>query len=203
MKEMLKNKKRSITRLLVRSFSITSVRKGDPLSVTASAFSVPYAASLLSNPFGGAFIVLMGMGVALFCLTENLPEFFMQSQEYMAAIQRIDSILRLYETFLSYEQNGTAMLLANLDNFSPEVLANLYLSLQELITVRESAFVALNNIVDLPHVQFLGESIMNRIHDTLGDFRLSGNNLINLLRTIEDRLGIVEEERIPPFWFED
>lgn len=185
--------------LPARLFSTTLIRKVDPLGTTVLAFNTPYAPSLLANPFGIAFVLLMGMGVCLFYLTQSLPESLGQSPEYIIVIQQIDNLLLLYERFLYYEQYVINMLLPNLDNFTPEALRNYYLALQELVTVRESAFNRLNNLFNLPEIQFLGRIIVDRIENAIEELRLSGNNLMFLVRNIETRLNIPEGERIPPF----
>ena len=187
----------------IRSFSSTLSRKGDPLGNLVVAFGTPYASSFLCNPLGGAFILLMGMASTLFFVTMSLPEFFAQDPSYAVIIQRLESIFLLYERFLSYEQSGIDMLLANLNNFSPETLNNFYLSLQELVTVRESLFSNLSNLINSPEIEFMEGPIVDRINQIFEDLRLGGNNLMSLVRNIEDRLNIVEEERIPLFWFEE
>ena len=186
-------------KLPIRSFSSTFSRRGDPLGSLVVAFSTPYASSFLCNPLGGAFVLLMGMASTLFFVTMSLPEFFAQDPSYAVIIQRLESIFLLYERFLSYEQNGIDILLANLNNFSPETLNNFYLSLQELVTVRESLFSNLSNLINSPEIEFLEGPIVDRINQIFEELRLGGNNLMGLIRSIEGRLNIAEEERIPLF----
>lgn len=186
-------------KLPIRPFSSTSSRRGDPLGSLVAAFSVPYAPSFLCNPLGGAFILLMGMASTLFFVTMSLPEFFSQDPSYAIIIQRLENIFLLYERFLSYEQSGIDILLANLNNFSPETLNNFYLSLQELVTVRESLFSNLSNLINSPEIEFLERPIVDRINQIFEQLRSGGNNLMGLIRNIEDRLDIAEEERIPSF----
>lgn len=186
----------------LRLFSTTFIKKADPLSTVVVAFNTPYASSFLSNPLGGAFILLMGMASTLFFVTASLPEFFAQDPSYALIIQRLENIFLLYERFLSYEQNGIDILLANINNFSPEALGNFYLSLQELVTVRESFFTILSDLISSPEIEFMEGPIVDRINQILEDLRSGGNNLMGLIRNLEDRLNIVEEERIPSFWFE-
>ena len=186
-------------KLPIRSFSSTFSRRGDPLGSLVVAFSTPYASSFLCNPLGGAFVLLMGMASTLFFVTMSLPEFFAQDPSYAAIIQRLESIFLLYERFLSYEQSGIDILLANLNNFSPETLNSFYLSLQELVTVRESLFSNLSNLINSPEIEFLEGPIVDRINQIFEELRLGGNNLMGLIRNIEGRLNIAEEERIPLF----
>lgn len=186
-------------KLPIRSFSSTFSKRGDPLSNLVVAFSTPYASSFLCNPLGSAFILLMGMASTLFFVTISLPEFFAQDPSYAAILQRLDNIFLLYERFLSYEQSGIDILLANLNNFSPETLNNFYFSLQELVTVRESIFSNLSDLINSPEIEFLERPIVDRINQIIEDLRSGGNNLMSLIRNIEDRLNIAEEERIPSF----
>lgn len=188
-----------LIKLPLRLFSTTSMRKADPMSTVVISFNTPYASSFMANPLGGAFILLMGMASTLFFVTAALPEFFAQDYSYALIIQRLENISLLHETFLAYERSGTDILLASMNNFSPEVLGNFYLSLQELVTVRESLFNILDNLMDSPDIQFMEEPIVDRINQIHEDLRLGGNNLMALIRNIEDRLNIVEEERIPSF----
>jgi hypothetical protein len=185
--------------LRTRLFSTTPIIKGDPLNTTVLAFSTPYTLSLFSNPFGGTFILLMGMAVCLFCLTQSLPEFVEQNPEYAAVIQRIDTLLLLYERFTFYENYGIDLLHANIGNFTPEILRSLYTPLQELVTTRESVFNILNDTINIPEVRFLEGITADRIDSVIEELRSSGNNLMNLIRNIEIRLNIPEQERIPPF----
>lgn len=185
--------------LPVRPFSSTASRRGDPLGVTCLAFATPYPSSLLANPFGGAFILLMGMAATLFFVTTSLPEFFAQDPSYAFILLRLDNIFNLYENFLLYEQNGINMLLASLGNFSPETLRSFYISLQELVTIRESLFFNLDHLINSPEIQLLGGPILDRAHQILEDLRLGGNNLMDLIRNIENILNIPEQERIPSF----
>jgi hypothetical protein len=183
----------------IRPFSSTPSRKGDPLGTTVLAFSSPYAASLLANPLGIAFVLLMGMSTGLFLLVTDLPGFFALGPSYGDILQRMDSILLLSETLISYEQNGIAILLTNIGNFSPEVLHSFYLSLQELVTVRESLFSNFDDLMNYPEIMFLDRPLLDRIDQNIEELRLGGNNLMSLIRDIEARLNIPESERIPSF----
>jgi hypothetical protein len=185
--------------LPIRFFSTTFIRKGDPLGVTVLSYSHPYASSLLCNPLGGAFILLMGMAATLFFVTQSLPVFFAQDPSYAFILQRLDSLFLLYERFLLLEENGVAMLLANIGNFTPETLRNFYFLLQELVTVRESIFYILHNIINSPEIEFLERPALDRINTIFEDLRVGGNSLMILIRNIEDRLNIGAEERIPSF----
>ena len=189
-------------KLPVRPFSSTPSRKGDPLGITSLAFATAYSSSFLANPFGAAFILLMGMAATLFFVTRSLPDFFLQDPSYASILLRLDNIFNLYENFLLYEQNGINILLANLSNFSPETLRSFYLSLQELVTIRESIFFNLDHLINSPEIELLGGPILDRANQILEDLRLGGNNLMDLIRNLENRLNIPEEERIPSFWFE-
>jgi len=85
-------------------------------------------------------------------------------------------------------------------NFSPEVLNHFYLVLQELVTVRESLFSNLDNLISSPEIQFLElEPLFDRIDQNIEDFRFGGNRLMTLIRDVEVRLNIPEAERIPSF----
>jgi hypothetical protein len=139
------------------------------------------------------------MAAALFFLTGSLPEFFAQDPSYAVILARLDNLLLLFERFLLYEQNGINLLVASINNFSPEVLGNLYLSLQELVTVRESLFSRLDSLINSPEIEFLEGPLVDRINNVFEDLRLGGNNLMALIREIEDKLGISESERIPSF----
>ena len=183
----------------IRSFSSTSCRKGDPLGTTLVAFGSSYASSLLSNPLGGAIVLLMGMATTLFLVLMDFPVFFAQDPPYCRVLQRIDNLLLLCETFIPYEQSLIDILLASMGNFSPEVLNHFYLVLQELVTVRESLFSNLSDLAGTPEIEFLEIPLVDRINENIEDFRLGGNRLMTLLRDIEVRLNIPEAERIPYF----
>ena len=193
----------NLNKLPVKSFSSTPVRKGDPLGVVVISFSTPYSFSFLANPFGGSFTLLMGLATVLYFLTTDLITFFSQDHEYGTLLQRLDNIFLLYERFISYEQSGINLFLANIDNHTPEALRQFYLSFQELVTVRESLYNRLSDVMNLPQMQFVEEPLIDRVNQTFEDLRSGGNNLMSLVRGIENRLNIPEQERIPPFWFEE
>lgn len=186
----------------VRSFASTPSSKIDPIWSTALAFATPYSPSVLANPLAGAFILLMGMAVTLFFLVSTLPRFFAGDPSYAEIIRNLDNILSLLETFLAYEQSGVNIMLTNLNNFSPEILTNYYSILQELVTVRESLYIKLDRLVNSPNIVFIERPIIDRVNEIYENYRLGGNNLMNLVRNIENRLNIPEQERIPSFWFE-
>jgi hypothetical protein len=48
----------------------------------------------------------------------------------------------------------------------------------------------------------LPEPLVIRINQNWEDLRLGGNNLMDLLRQIEIRLNLPEDDRLPYFWFE-
>jgi hypothetical protein len=185
-----------------RPFASTTSNKADPLGFVALSFATPYPPSLLANPLAGAFILLMGMGSTLFFLTSSLPLFFAQDPTYAEILCRLDNLFGLYETFLAYERSGIDIMLANLNNFTPETITNFYFSLQELVTVRESVFDLVTTAINSPEIEFLERPLVDRINEIHEDLRLGGNNLMSLLREIEDILNIPAEERIPYFDFE-
>jgi hypothetical protein len=183
----------------VRLFSSTSIRKADPLSTTAIALSVPYAAGFIANPLGGSFILLMGMGTAIFGLTTSFIAFAETNVDLGLILQRLDSIFCLYETFILFIQSGINILDTTLDNFTPEVLVYFYDSLQELITIIECLFAELNTVMVSPYVIFAGEPVVERGELILEDLRLVGNDVMVLIRNIETRLNLPENDRLPPF----
>jgi len=169
------------------------------LGVSVGAFAIPYASSLVFNPFVGAFVVLTGLAATLYFVTVNFSVFLTQDASYAFILQRLDYMFHLYDTLLVYEQNGIDLFMANMNNFSPESLRNFYLVFQELITVRESLFNALGNLLSTPEIEFLEGPILERANQILEDLRLGGNNLVGIIRILEDRLNIPEGERIPTF----
>jgi hypothetical protein len=183
----------------VRLFSSTSIRNGDPLGITAMALSVPYAAGFIANPLGGSFILLMGMGAAIFGLTTSFMTFAETNVDLGQILQRLDSIFCLYETFILFIQSGINILDTTLDNFTPEVLVYFYDSLQELITIVECLFAELNTLMVSPHVTLAGEPVVERGELILEDLRQVGNDLVALIRDIEDRLNLPEDHRLPSF----
>jgi len=183
----------------VRLFSSTSVRKADALGTTAMALSVPYAAGFIANPLGGSLILLMGMGTAIFGLTTSFITFAETDVDLGQILQRLDSIFCLYETFILFIQSGISILDTTLDNFTPEVLVYFYDSLQELITVIECLFAELNTVMVSPHVTFAGEPVVERGELILEDLRSVGNDVMVLIRKIEDRLNLPEDHRLPLF----
>jgi len=183
----------------VRLFSVSSIKRGDPIGFTVLAFINPYPPSVSLNIFADAFITLMGMAATLFFVTVSLPEFFTQDPSYALVIQRLDSIFLLYERFLLFEYNAITVFNSCLSNLSPEILRSLYFILQEHVTVRESIFSVLVDIINTPEIQFTNRVTIDRVDSILEDFRSGGNNLVILIRNIEDRLGIPEGERIPTF----
>jgi hypothetical protein len=168
-----------------------------------AAFTTPYTPSLINNPLAGAFILLMGMAATLFFVITSSAEVYAQDPSFAFILQRLENILLLSERFLLYEQSGINILLANLNNFSPEILNSMYLSLQELVLVRESLASNFLHMVNMPIIEFMPGPLVDRINQNFADFRLGGNNLMVLVRNIEIRLNIAEEERIPSFWFEE
>jgi len=100
---------------------------------------------------------------------------------------------------MSYELNGINVMLTSMSNFSPEVLNHFYLSLQELVTVREALFSYLADVINSPEIEFLPRPLVERIEQNMEDLRLGGNNLMALVRDIEARLNIPQAERIPSF----
>jgi hypothetical protein len=188
----------------VRSFDSTSSKRVDPLGFTALSYATPYSPSLLANPIAGAFILLTGMAVTLYFLTSALPQFFEEnpSPSYAEIICKLDNICLLAEKFIVYRQSGIDIIYANINNFTPETITNLYFSLQELVTAGESLFDKYSYIIDLPEIEFIGGPLKDRIHEIHEDLRLGGNNLMGLIRDMEDILNLPQEERIPTFWFE-
>jgi hypothetical protein len=75
----------------------------------------------------------------------------------------------------------------------------MYLSLQELVLVRESLASNFLHMVNMPIIEFMPGPLVDRINQNFADFRLGGNNLMGLVRNIEIRLNIPEEEIIPSF----
>ena len=183
----------------VRPFSSTSVRKADPVGFTALSFFTPYPSSILTNPVAGAFIVLIGMAATLFLTTSDLSIFFAGEHTLGEILRRIDNLFLLYERFLVLELNEIERLFANLDNLNPGTLTNFYFVLQELVAVRESLFNILTELINSPYIELLPRPVVDRINDIYEDLRLGGNNLMGLIREIEDILNIPREERIPSF----
>ena len=188
-----------LTSVSVRSFTSTSSRKGDPLGFVALAFATPYPPTLLTDPFAGAFFLLMGMGASLFFSAALVLPLFAQQPEYVEILRSLDNVFGLFETFISYLMNGISILSANLNNFAPEILTHYYFSLQELVTVTESLYNLLTEFINLPFIEFLDRPLVDRANEIHENLRLAGNNLMRLLRGIEDRLNIPQEERIPAF----
>src|SRR5215469_12938085 len=112
--------------IFTRSFASTPSNRADPLGFVALSFATPYPPILLANPLAGAFILLMGMGSTLFFLTSSLPLFFAQDPSYAEILCRLDNLFGLYETYLAYERSGIDIMLANLNNFTPETITNFY-----------------------------------------------------------------------------
>jgi hypothetical protein len=191
------------TKIPIRPFSTTSIRKGDPLGTTGLAIGSSYSSSLLSSPFGVTFIAFLGMGACLLCAVTGFPGFVAQNPESILVMPQLENILFLFENFLGHLRNMITILSADLSNFSPELLASVYLLLKEFITIVECAFISLDDIIVLLETQSLPGIDMDRIQDILEELRLQGNTIMMLARQIETRLNISEQERIPRFWFED
>ena len=185
--------------ILVKSFSSTPSNKVDPLGSVALSFATSYPSSLLANPLAGSFIILVGLAGTLFFTTLALPQFFSQDPSYAQIICRLENIFLLYDTFLAYERSAIDLMIANLGNFTTETLTNFYFSLQELVTVRESVFEIVTNLINSPDIEFLEEPLKIRINEIHQDLRSGGNSLMNLIRDIEDTLNIPEDDRIPSF----
>ena len=186
----------------VRPFSSTTARKADPVSTTAMAISVPYAAGFLSNPLSSSLIILTGMATAIFALTTSFIQ-FAEINELGYILQYLDNLFSLYETYISVSQSGIDILGAALNNFTPEVLVYFYDPLQQVLALTERLFGELDTLLASPHVRFAGEPIVNRGELILEDLRSVGNDLISLIRDIETRLNIPEDQRVPTFWFEN
>jgi hypothetical protein len=190
---------RPFSKTPIRPLSKTPIRKGDPLGTTVLAFGSPYASSLLSTPFGVAFIVLIGMGTCLYFVTESFSGFILQNPQTVLFMPRLENIILLYENFLGQLRHIISILSTDLSNLGPELLASLYLLVKELVTIIECAFISLNDFISLPVIQSLPGINMNRIHDILQELRSHGNTVMMLARQIETRLDIPEQERIPHF----
>ena len=187
----------------VRLFSSTLIKKADPLGFTALTFTVPHASSVLVNPLMAGIILLIGMGTSLIILTSNLDQFFGVSPELLVVLRRLDIVFLLYETFISTAYNDISILLANLGNFTPESLTNFYFVLQQFISVTESLFNAVTELMDLPEIRFIPRPAFDRLNDIHHNLRGIGNDVMDCIREIEDMLNIPEDDRIPNFWFED
>lgn len=185
--------------LLVRQFSSTPPRRGDPLGVVAAAVSSPYTLSFLNNPLGGLVMVSIGLATTLFCVFMSLSSVFGQDNAFSFFLQRLDSILLLCERFLLHERNLVSLIGAHLSSFSSATLHSFYLPLQELVFIHESLFSIMNDLLISPHIQHLPGPLVDRFNQTFENLRLEGNGLMMLVREIEDRLDIAESDRIPSF----
>jgi hypothetical protein len=182
----------------VRSFSSSPLRKADPLSTTAMAISIPYAVGFVSNPFSLSLVLLTGMATAIFGLTASFIT-FAETNELGLILQYLDNIFSLYETYISISQSGIDILRNALNNFAPEVLVYFYDPLQEVLTLTECLFAELNTLMTSPYVMYAGEPVVDRGESILENLRLVGNDLIGLIRDIENRLNIPEDSRVPTF----
>jgi len=89
------------------------------------------------------------------------------------------------------------LLLDNLNNFTQEHLYQFYLSLQQLVLVREVLFSVLTDLINSPYIQLLQGPILDRLEEIHESLRLGGNDLMSLVRNIENILNIPEQERVP------
>jgi len=78
-----------------------------------------------------------------------------------------------------------------------------YNGLLELITVRESFFRELSEIVSHAQIDLTNTPVIDRVNQTLEDLRLGGNDLVELARQLEYQLMIPAQRRFPEFFFED
>lgn len=212
---------------LVRSYSVTLVKRVDsvtsPLLVTSLAFNTPYSPSILSNPIGAAFLVLIGMATTLYYVSTPMFNFFLWGEPTIFSVEQANYIFTLFDEFLSREKYTIRLLLNDLSpSYDPELLRGFYFQIQELITIKEYSYLSLFGFYDHPSVQaFIAEGhvptipvldterawaqryIANRILPIHWAYRHEGCNLVHLLRSIENYLWVPTVRRVPSFWFED
>jgi hypothetical protein len=182
-----------LPKLLKRPFSTTSIRKSDPTLFTIISAGTPWDPFLvLSNPIGITLIVLVSMATALFYVTQPMPNIYMEIP-FPEVLQLLSSI---YHTYIELESLTTTFIVNNISMFSQEQLRNLYLILQEIVNIEEEIYYLLQHLIDI-----LEEDSMEREVDILidlsQDFTFEGDNLMDLIRNLEDRLNIPHSERMP------
>jgi hypothetical protein len=219
-----------------RCFSRTPILRTDPvtlpLTATSLAFNVPYSPSVLANPLGVTFIILVGLATSLFFLSEPMYNFFLADPPTPFTYEQAYSIFCAYDTFLSREKIAISEMWNDLSNYSPELLRGFYFQIQELITVRELNFITLFGFFDHPRVsrwfpinpvqdflpnapimsnaillpyterEYLERHIARSMFSTIAYYRRGGNDLFRLLRHMEDVLQVPFSQRIPVYMFE-
>jgi hypothetical protein len=195
------------SKVLKKSFSSTSSRKADPLSTTVLAFGTPYDPSFLCSPAGGFFIMLVGLGTALFFLTQPYLDLFSQASND-AAFDRFTllfSVLERYVFHIHYFYDVVSSGI-NAGMASPEQLRILYPIVQELITILESIYSHGSGDplgFSMDRATFIRQrDLVDVMGPVFEQLRLREEDLVGLLRNIENRLNIPENERVPSFSFE-
>lgn len=109
-------------------------------------------------------------------------------------------------SFIAFEFDAVNLLYNNLENLNQEQLRDFYLIIQEVITIRERLISVINDeiLADLgPRTATEnGVRLAFQFHNFARHLRFRGTRLVNLLRDIENRLEIPENERVPSFSFE-
>jgi len=139
---------------------------------------------------GITLLVLVGMVTHLFYITQPMPRFY--TEPYFLDV--VQSLSSLYSSYIQLESHAITFILNNINLFSEEQLRNVYLILQELINIGERVNYLLQHWIDILGVDFAERDVLI---DISVEFRSEGNTLMGLLRNIEDRLNIPQNERMP------
>jgi hypothetical protein len=180
-----------------RSFKASPKRRMDPLGYTA----VAYTPSFLASPIGAAIAILLGMTGTLFFLTVSLGRSLESGPDLELAevLRLLDLVFALYDRLIGLERVLINRFHVGMNDFDPEVLAAYYSALRELIFFRECLFHVLSIFVDHHLIDSINAPIVGRINLTLEELRGGGNNLVVLLRELEERLNIPENLRMALF----
>jgi hypothetical protein len=109
-------------------------------------------------------------------------------------LEAMQSLYGIYNAYIELDSHVTTFVVNNINMFNEEQLRSLYLIFQEIINIQERIYYLLQhwlNVLDGQHVD------TDSLTDIFVEFRFRGHNIIDLLRNIEDRLNIPQNERIP------
>ena len=183
-----------------RLFSTTKSLRVDPLAVTALAFKTinPGTLPLIYTSFlpriiGAAYVVYLFLNTLEFELSQSLVLDFRNG---VRGAEMVNGYLFDIDNFI----NSLRSQWIN-SHHTMEELHSIYIHLQQLITIHESMFDTLADIVNRTENRIdLGE-----YNETYDRIREQGGNLVELLRSIENYLSVNDwfTSRIPNFWFEE
>lgn len=170
-------------KLFIRSFSATPVKKSDPVGAAVIATSVSL------DPITISFIILVGMANILYIATCSFYSMYLQGTIPEYTFDNLRHLYEIYYTFSTFERETIEYASSNLDMFSTENLRRLYGLLRIILNER----IRIYSLVEYWISVTRSENVRSDLTDFLTDFRSEEENLVTLLRQIEDVLNNLED----------